>query len=79
MFNVAKTAPYSHSGSIVRLEDAIVAHFDPLRLIDPQAMSVRERADLFARLGTASREPLPSALTDTEVRELAAFLRTLSF
>lgn len=79
LYNVAKTAPYSHSGSVVRLEDAIVAHFDPLRLVDTGKMTVRERSDLYARLGTASRETLPSALTDEEVRQLAAFLRTLSF
>ena len=79
LFNVAKTAPYSHSGSVTRLEDAIVAHFDPLRLTDPRSMTVRERSDLYARLGTASRETLPSTLTNEEVRELAAFLRTLSF
>lgn len=79
LFNVAKTAPYSHSGSVNRLEDAIVAHFDPLRLVDTRRMTVRQRSDLYARFGTAAKEPLPSALTDEEVRELAAFLRTLSF
>jgi cytochrome c peroxidase len=79
LYNVSKTAPYSHSGSVTRIEDAIVAHFDPLRLVDPGKMTTRERADLYARLGTAARETLPSALTDEEVRELTAFLRTLEF
>ena len=79
LYNVSKTGPYSHSGSVTRIEDAIVAHFDPLRLVDPAAMSMRERADLYARLGPASREPLPTALTDEEVRQLAAFLRMLDF
>ena len=73
------TAPYSHSGSVVTLDDAIIAHFDPLRLIDTENMNVRERSDLFARLGPASRETLPSALTDEEVSQLAAFLRMLEF
>ena len=79
LYNVSKTGPCSHSGSVTRIEDAIVAHFDPLRLVDPAAMSMRERADLNARLGPASREPLPTALTDEEVRQLAAFLRMLDF
>jgi cytochrome c peroxidase len=79
LYNVSRTGPYSHSGSVVRLEDAIVAHFDPLRLVDVEHMSVRERADLYARLGPASREPLPTALTDEEVGQLAAFLRMLDF
>lgn len=79
LYNVSRTGPYSHSGSVVRLEDAIVAHFDPLRLVDVERMSVRERADLYVRLGPASREPLPTALTDEEVGQLAAFLRMLDF
>lgn len=79
LHNVTRTAPYSHSGSVTSLGDAIVAHFDPLRLVDTARMSVRERADLYARLGPASREPLPSALTDEEVAQLVAFLSMLEF
>lgn len=79
LYNLSSTGPYSHSGSVVRVEDAIIAHFDPLRLVDTKDMSVRERADLYSRLGPASREPLPSALTDAEVRSLVAFLRMLDF
>lgn len=79
LHNVTRTAPYSHSGSVFSLADAIIAHFDPLRLIDSSTMSVRERADLYARLGPASREPLPSALTDNEVAQLVAFLSMLEF
>ena len=30
LFNVEKTAPYGHSGSVATIEDAIAAHFDPL-------------------------------------------------
>lgn len=79
LYNVRTTGPYSHSGSIVRVEDAIVAHFDPLRLIDPARMSIRARADFYQRLGPAALEPLPGALTDNDVRALAAFLRMLEF
>lgn len=79
LHNVTKTSPYSHSGSVANLEDAIIAHFDPLRLIDSSSMSVRERNDLYVRLGTASRETLPSSLSDREVRQLASFLEMLEF
>ncbi|RHW18236.1 methylamine utilization protein MauG [Sphingomonas gilva] len=79
LYNVTKTSPYSHSGSIVRIEDAIVSHFDPLRLVDTKKMSARARADLYQRLGVAARETLPAQLTDQEVRELVAFLRMLDF
>ena len=79
LFNVTLTAPYSHSGSVMGLEEAIIAHFDPLRLVDPSQMDTRERADLFQRLGAAGNEPLSASLTDQEVAELASFLRTLEF
>lgn len=78
LFNVAKTAPYSHSGSVGKLEDAIIAHFDPLRFAAP-TMTLRERADFFQRLGAAANETLPSALSDREVSEITAFLQMLSF
>lgn len=79
LHNVTRTAPYSHSGSVTSLDKAIIAHFDPLRLVDTKPMTVRERSDLYVRLGTASRETLPSALTDSEVRQLVAFLTMLEF
>lgn len=79
LFNVVKTAPYSHSGALTNLEDAITAHFDPLRFADSGSMTMHARADLFRRLGAAANEPLPSALSDKEVAELAAFLGMLSF
>ncbi|TXC74376.1 methylamine utilization protein MauG [Sphingorhabdus soli] len=79
LHNVTKTSPYSHSGSLPRLEDAIIAHFDPLRLAETRKMSIGERANLYARLGPASREILPSALSDTDVRDLVAFLSMLEF
>lgn len=79
LFNVDRTGPYSHSGSLTSLEDSIFAHFDPLRLYDTRSMDVRERSDLYARLGPAALEPLPAPLQDDEVKQLVAFLRMLSF
>lgn len=79
LFNISKTAPYSHSGSVMTIEQAIVAHFDPLRLADPAKMSTRARADLFQRLGVAGQETLPSALNNQDVRDVKAFLVALEF
>ncbi|QFT75996.1 His-Xaa-Ser system-associated MauG-like protein [Erythrobacter sp. THAF29] len=79
LHNVTQTAPYSHSGSITSLKDAIIAHFDPLRLVDTNSMDVRQRSDLYARLGPAALEPLPTALRDEEVDQLVAFLAMLEF
>lgn len=79
LYNVTRTAPYSHSGSLPKLEHAIIAHFDPLRLVDTSRMTTRERSDLFARLGPASRETLPTSLTDEEVDALVAFLGMFDF
>ncbi len=79
LYNVAHTGPYSHSGSVNRLEAAIIAHFDPLRLVQVDDMNAQERTDLLRRLGAAGKETLPSSLTDEEVGDLSAFLETLSF
>lgn len=79
LYNLSSTGPYSHSGAVVRIEDAIVAHFDPLRLLEPTKMTLRARTDFYSRLGPASREPLPGSLTDDEVRAITAFLKMLDF
>jgi hypothetical protein len=42
-------------------------------------MTPRERADLYSRLGPASREILPASLTDEEVGAVVAFLALLDF
>lgn len=79
LYNVAKTAPYSHSGSVMNLERAIQYHFDPLRFPSPITLSQTDRIEQFKRLARAGNEATPPQLTDAEVRDIAAFLRTLSF
>lgn len=79
LHNVHLTAPYSHSGSVTTIQKAIIAHFDPLRLTRTDQMTVSERSDFYARLGPASQETLPSALTDEEVDHLVQFLAMLTF
>lgn len=79
LYNVAKTAPYSHSGSVTSLEKTIQYHFDPLRFPSPVTMRQTDRIEQFKRIARAGSEATPPQLTDAEVRDLAAFLRTLSF
>jgi cytochrome c peroxidase len=72
---VAKTAPYSHSGSTYDLEAAIRAHGDPLGVADVARMRPAERVEFYKRLALWSREPVHGVhLTDDEVRSLRSFL-----
>ena len=79
LYNVAKTAPYSHSGSVMSLDQAVQYHFDPLRFPPPMTMRQIDRIEHFKRLAKAGNEGLPPQLTDAEVRNIVSFLRTLSF
>jgi len=80
LFNVVRTAPFGHSGSIYSLKTAIIAHFDPLRGIDLGSMNALARHEFFKRLSAVGGDfKLLSVLTDREVDQLVAFLNTLSF
>lgn len=80
LFNVAHTAPYSHSGGVTSLEEAIIAHFDPLRFFSPFQDSLIARIELYKRLSIwAGNELRVPILSDEEVGKVAAFLETLSF
>lgn len=80
LFNVDKTAPYGHSGSVATLEEAVRVHFDPLPLIDSSTMAPLARHEYYKRLSAASDDILRIGfLSDEEVKDIAAFLRTLSF
>jgi len=80
LFNVARNRFYGHSGSVDSLQGAIVAHFDPLSLVDLQKMTSLQRNDFYKRLtlsqDTANRVGF---LTQEDVQNVAAFLKTLSF
>ncbi len=80
LFNVEKTAPYGHSGSVATLEEAVVAHFDPLRLFSVADMDSFSRYEFYKRL-TLSSETANTVgyLLDEEVKQLVEFLKTLSF
>ncbi len=80
LYNVVKTAPYSHSGSVAGLRDAIRYHFDPLRDIDTENMTLVERTEFYKRLKAWGSESVqPNVLSDDEIKNLVAFLHTLSF
>jgi cytochrome c peroxidase len=80
LLNVTKTAPYGHSGSLPTLEAAITQHFDPLRNIRPQEMGPLERAEFYRRIAASSSSVIFLAiLTNEDVANLVAFLRTIEF
>lgn len=79
LYNVAETSPYGHSGSVDDLETAIAAHFDPLRMYNPQRYSSAERTEYFKRLlaGSGNLLLIPS-LSEQDISDLIAFLQTLT-
>jgi cytochrome c peroxidase len=80
LFNVAATGPYGHAGSLRSLKDAIVAHFDPLRLVDPKLMEPLERHEYFKRMSaTGETFRFLSMLNEQEVAQVEQFLKSLSF
>ncbi|WP_298820414.1 His-Xaa-Ser system-associated MauG-like protein [uncultured Roseibium sp.] len=80
LYNVTKTAPYMHSGSVYALSDAIRIHYDPLLFIDPESMTGLERVDFYDRLKTWSQEPINGVvLDDREFAALEKFLAALSY
>ena len=80
LVNVSATAPYGHSGSVPTVHHAIIAHFDPLRLVQPQSMDIVQRHEFFRRMAAVGEEfKLVGLLTDDEVDEVASFLDTLTF
>ena len=80
LFNVASTPPYGHSGSLSALRDAIVAHYDPLRNLDADAMTTLSRHEHYKRMAAVGDDfTLSGVLTDQEVTMAIEFLETLSF
>lgn len=80
LLNVAKTAPYSHSGFSNNLESTIRAHVDPLANVDASAMTTTERAEMYHKLSLWSQSfNYSSELSDTDISDLVSFLNTLSF
>lgn len=80
LYNVAKTSPYGHSGSVKTLEEAVVYHFDPLRYFKPDDMDARARSGYYKILSKSmSNSLLVSHLTNEEVDAIRSFLELLTF
>jgi len=80
LFNVEKTAPYGHSGSAATVEEAITAHFDPLKLVNTGALDPFTRHELYKRLALSEETARTVGyLSPDDVQKLTIFLRTLSF
>jgi len=80
LFNVTRTAPYGHAGSLPDLKSAIVTHFDPLRSIDSTEMDAIARHEQFKRMAAVGDDYLLlSVLSDDEVELIGQFLTSLEF
>ena len=78
LHNVEKTAPYGHDGSLSTLNEAIIAHFDPLRLIDLNEMDTKKRHYFYQKLASSDSLNV-NYLTDNEVDNLVDFLKLLNY
>jgi cytochrome c peroxidase len=80
LHNVTETAPYGHSGSVKTLNEAIIYHFDPLKLGLPEEMDELDRHEYYKKLVVSSQNILDiSFLTNEEIEHLENFLGTLNF
>ena len=80
LINVEFTKPYSHSGSVFDLKEAIRYHFDPLKNLDLQNISDLERVEMYKKLKISGQNinQIPY-LDENELDQLVEFLKTLSF
>ncbi|KAE9625949.1 His-Xaa-Ser system-associated MauG-like protein [Parasedimentitalea maritima] len=77
LYNVLRTAPYGHSGAYLELSDIILAHSDPLIVLNFQKLSSPQRQDIYQQLRLWVDEPVSqSAYTSKELSQLISFLAT---
>ncbi len=80
LINVVSTAPYGHAGSLLTIEDAIISHFDPLRLVNIGNATNVQRQELYKRIAAAKEVFLMiGSLDDDEVQQVTSFLKALSY
>lgn len=77
LYNVSKTGPYGHSGSVRTLHEAVVAHYDPLSLVQVKKMDGVQRYELARRISYSDSLSAISYLNAADVEDLVAFLKTL--
>ena len=80
LYNVERSFPYSHSGSVYSLRKAVIYHFDPLRDFKANDFSEIDRNEYYKKLA-ASGESIDSIpyLDSEEISSLVDFLKTLTF
>ena len=80
LINVEFTKPYSHSGSVFELKEAIRYHFDPLKNLDLKNISDLERVEIYKKLKVSGQNinQIPY-LDEDELDQLVEFLKALSF
>jgi len=80
LYNVQKTGPYGHSGSVATIKEAIIAHFDPLQLVNLASMDSFSRHEFYKRM-VLSQEIATTVgfLSERDIMDLVEFLRALSF
>ncbi|MEM1048203.1 MAG: His-Xaa-Ser system-associated MauG-like protein [Pseudomonadota bacterium] len=80
LYNVTKTAPYGHSGAFEHLSDVIIAHSDPLAVLDMREIGAVQRQGIYQQLRLWAGEPVAeSILVDVEIAQLVSFLGTLEY
>lgn len=80
LFNVLKTTPYGHSGAFSSVSEIIVAHSDPLAVLNFPKLSSPQRQDVYQQLRQWLEEPVSqSAFTSKELDQLISFLATLEY
>ncbi len=80
LYNVTKTAPYTHSGVEPDLAGAIRSHVDPLARIDTSTLSPLDRVEMYQKIARWSQEPSYAVeLSEQEISDIVAFLSTLDF
>lgn len=80
LYNVTKTAPYGHSGSISDLKSIISFHQDPLGQIDFENLSSNDRLNFYKTLIAASENIIQiSTLNEQEINDIISFLKTLEY
>ena len=79
LYNVTKTAPYGHAGSMQTLRQAIVSHIDPLSLVDLSEMDSFGRHEFSKTLAASDMVGMAQFINAREVDALITFLKTLEF
>lgn len=79
LWNVIRTAPYGHSGSLATLSDAIKFHFDPLGQPGSVPLDPDARNEFYRRLHAWALSPVrPPMLDKKDIGYLERFLGTFS-